>query len=56
MRIGKVLPKCPPVNMVEDCEYIFPMSFIESFGYLISFMMDKSLAWSMEPKAFLKSL
>ena len=56
MGIGKVLPKCSPVNMVEDCEYIFSMRLMESVGYLRSFIMARSLAWSMEPKAFLKSM
>ena len=56
MGIGRVLPKCSPVNIVEDCEYMFPMRFMESVGYPRSFIMAKSLAWSMEPKAFLKSM
>ena len=30
--IGKVFPKCSPVNIVEDCEYIFPIRFMESLG------------------------
>ena len=54
MGIGKVFPKCSPVNMVEDYEYMFPMRFMESLGYPKSFIIAKSLAWSMEPKAFLK--
>ena len=56
MGIGNVLPKCSPVNMVEDCEYIFPMRLIESLGYPKSVIMARSRAWSMEPKAFLKSM
>jgi hypothetical protein len=42
--------------MVENCECMFPMRFIASVGYPISFITAKSLAWSMEPKAFLKSM
>ena len=56
MRIGKVLPKCSSVNMVEDCEYMFPTRFMESMGYPRSCIMPKNIAWSMEPKAFLKSM
>ena len=56
MGIGKVLPKCSLVNMVEDCEYTFPMRSMESLGYPRSFIMDKSLVWSFEPKTFLKSM
>ena len=56
MEIGKVLPKCSPINMVEDCEYMFHMRFMKSVRYPRSFIMVKSLAWSMEPKAFLKSM
>jgi hypothetical protein len=56
MGIGKVFPKCSPINMVEDCGYMFPMRFMESLGYPKSFIMAKSLAWSMESKAFLKSM
>ena len=32
MWIGRIFPKCSPVNMVEDCEYMFPMRFMESLG------------------------
>ena len=56
MGIGKVFPKCSLVNMVEDCEYMFPMRFMESEGYPMSFIMAKSLAWSIEPNTFLKSM
>ena len=31
--------------MVEDCEYMFPIRFMESVGYPRSFIMAKSLAW-----------
>ena len=43
MRIGKVFPKCSPVNMVKDCEYMVPMRFIESVGYPKFFIMTRSL-------------
>ena len=56
MEIGKVFPKCSPVNMVEDCEYIFFMRSMESLGYPKSFIMAQIVAWSMETKAFLKSM
>ena len=56
MGIGRVLLMCSPVKIVEDCEYIFPMRCMESVGYPRSFIMAKSLAWSMEPNAFLKSM
>ena len=55
MVIGRVLPKCSPRNIVEDCEYMFKMRFTTSVGYPRSFIMAKSLAWSMETKAYLKS-
>ena len=55
-RLVRFFPKYSPVNMVEDCEYMFPMRFMESVGYPKSFIMAKSLAWSIEPKAFLKSM
>jgi hypothetical protein len=32
MWIGRVFPKCSPVNMVDDCEYMFPMRLMESLG------------------------
>jgi hypothetical protein len=52
MGIGRVLPKCSLVNMVVDREYMFPMRLMESVGYPKSFIMARSLAWSIEPKAF----
>ena len=55
MGIGRGFPKYSPVNMVEDCEYMFPMRFMESLGYPKYFIMASSLAWLMEPKAFFKS-
>ena len=44
MGIGRVLPKCSPENIIEDCEYIFPIKFMASVGYPRSFIMAKSLA------------
>ena len=44
MGIGRVLPKCSPVNIIEDCEYMFPMRVMESVGYPRSFILAKSLA------------
>jgi hypothetical protein len=54
MGMSCVLSKCSPMNVVVDCEYMFPIRFMTSFGYPRSFIMARSLAWSMEPKAFLK--
>ena len=54
MGMGCVLPKCSPMNVVADCDYMFPNRFMASFGYPRSFIMGRSLAWSMKPKAFLK--
>ena len=56
MRIGYVLLKCSPVNVVVDCEYMFSIRFITSFGYPRSCIMVSSLASSIEPKTFLKSM
>ena len=56
MEMDCVLPKCSPMNVVVDCEYMFPIRFMASFGYPRSFIMARSLAWSIEPKAFLKSM
>ncbi len=56
MGIGCVLPKCFAMNVVMDCDYMLPIKFITSFGYPRSFIMARSLAWSMDPKVFLKSM
>ena len=56
MGMGRILPKYFPRYIVEDCKYIFPMRFIASIEYPRSFIMARSLAWSIEPKAFLKSI
>ena len=56
MGIGSVLPKYSPQYIVEACEYMLPIRLTASVGYPRSFVMAKSLAWSMEPNAFLKSI
>ena len=56
MGIGSVLPKYSPQYIVEACEYMLPTRLMTSVGYTRSFIVAKSLAWSMEPKAFLKSM
>ena len=50
-----VFPKCSPINMVLECEYILPVRVTASSGYPRSFIMAINLAWSIDPKAFLKS-
>ena len=44
----------PPVNIVVDCQYIFPTKATASTGYPRSFIIERSLAWSSDPNAFLK--
>ena len=56
MGMGKVLPKYSPRYIVDDCEYIFPIRLVALVGYPRSFIMARSLAWSIEPKVFLKSM
>ena len=56
MGIGRVLPKYYPRYIVEDCKHIFPMRLVSSVGYVTYFIMAKSFVWSIEPKAFLKSM
>ena len=51
-----VFLKCSPVNMVLEFEYMFPIRDTTSFGYPKSLVIANSLAWSREPKAFLKSI
>ena len=53
--IGCVLPKYSPTNVVVDCEYILPTIAMASCRYSRSFMIARSLAWSITPKVFLKS-
>ena len=50
MGIDFVFPKCSPVNMVLE------FRVTASSGYPKSLVMASSLAWSREPKAFLKSI
>ena len=54
--MGRILSKYSPRYIVEDCEYMFPRRFMASVAYPKSFIMAKSLAWSIEPKAFFKSI
>ena len=56
MGMGFVFPKCSPVNIVLEFEYMFPIKVTASSGYPRSFIMANNLAWSREPKAFLKSM
>ena len=42
--IGFVFPKCSPVNMVLELEYILPTRVTASSGYPRSFIMANSLA------------
>ena len=42
--IGLVLPKCSPIGMVFEWEYIFPISIIASSGYPRSFITVSSRA------------
>jgi len=41
--IGSIFPKCSPVNIVLDCEYIFPTKVTASTGYPRSLIMARSL-------------
>ena len=50
MEIDWVLSK----YMVKDSEYMFTLRFMALVGYPRSFIMAKTLVWSIEPKAFLK--
>ena len=54
--LGFVLPKWFPVYIVVDCEYMFLIKATASTGYPRFFIIERSLAWSREPKAFLKSM
>ena len=56
MLIGGVVPKWLPVNEVVESLYILPMISIASVGYPRSSMSANSLAWSIVPNAFLKSI
>jgi len=54
--IGGVVPKWFPWKVVVEFVYIFPISSTASLGYPRSSIMASSLAWSIDPKAFLKSM
>jgi hypothetical protein len=56
MAIGFVVPTYWPLMVVWDSEYIFPINLIASVGYPRSSMIARSLAWSMDPKALMKSI
>jgi hypothetical protein len=55
MCIGAVLPKCSPMYMVVELWYMLPIISQASVGYPKSSMRATTRAWSMDPKAFLKS-
>jgi hypothetical protein len=54
--MGFVCPKYGLVNVVWDCEYMDPTKVMASLGYPKSDIIARSLAWSMEPKALVKSM
>lgn len=54
--IGGVVPKWFPVMAVVEFLYMLPTISVASKGKPRSFIMTNSLAWSMDPKAFLKSM
>jgi hypothetical protein len=54
--IGFGFPKYSLTNVVEELVYMFPIGTIVFNGYSKSSMRARSLAWLMEPKAFLKSM
>jgi hypothetical protein len=56
MAIGFVFSKYGPVNVVYDFEYMQPICAMASFGKPRSNMIARSRAWSMDPKAFVKSM
>jgi hypothetical protein len=45
-----------PEKLVVESVYMFPIKLIASIGYPISSIIVSSLAWSIEPNAFLKSM
>ena len=51
-----VFPKCSPISMVLECEYILLVKVTAFTRYPRSFIMANNLAWSIDPKAFLKSI
>lgn len=54
--IGSVVPNWLPLKDVVEFLYMFPTISTTSRGYSRSSMMARSCIWSMEPKAFLKSM
>jgi hypothetical protein len=52
--IGFVFSNYSPIYIVVELLYIFPIISIASSGYPRSSIIVSSLAWSMDPKAFLK--
>jgi hypothetical protein len=56
MAIGFVFPKYGPVNVVYDYEYMQPISSNALFGKSRSSIITRSLAWSIDPKALVKSI
>lgn len=52
MGVGFGFLKCSPINMVLEYEYILPSRVTASFGYLRSFIMARSLAWSRSQMHF----
>ena len=56
MGMDLVWPKYGPVIIVWDCEYMNPISFMASLENPRSYIIARSLAWSMEPNALVKSM
>jgi hypothetical protein len=56
MCMGVVLSKCSPMYMVVELYYMLLISLQESIGYPRPSMRASSQVWSMDPKAFLKSM
>jgi hypothetical protein len=54
--MGVVLSKCSPMYMVVELYYMLLISLQESIGYPRPSMRASSQVWSMDPKAFLKSM
>lgn len=55
-KIGCVLPKYSLVRIVEELEYIVPTMLMASKGYQRSVINVSNWAWSIESKAFFKSI
>jgi hypothetical protein len=56
MDIGFVFPKYGPIKVVYDNEYMEPTNFVASFGNPKSIIIARNRAWSIDPKALLKSM